>query len=201
MYPTLKLALRFGVVALSFAFVAPSAFSSSENLFVSELTQALVEAQNQQALNVINWKVGDTQIFSVSAMFGMTGQMVKSVTKDEGSALWIKQQINLANQNEVVETLLNKADGKVLKMIRNGQEQPLPSDDDKPEIISQDYGPVTVPAGTFQAIHIVAKTKQVKRLELWANPRDTVMEGTLKTMIDQGFIKMTMELKEFKKAE
>ena len=57
---------------------------------------------------------------------------------------------------------------------------------------------MTVPAGTFKAIHIVAKNKQVDHIELWANPRDTVMDGAIKqTMTTQG-IDIVMELTSFK---
>lgn len=172
--------------------------SASADSATLELMDALFEVQSPTALNLIDWKIGDEQTFSITAMFGMSGQMVKSVTREEGEAVWFRQAISLMGQNEVMDTLINRADGKVLKMLKNGQEQPLPTDDDKPEIISQDYGPVTVPAGTFQAIHIVAKTKKVSKLELWANPRDTVMEGTLKTVVNTGMMDITMQLTSFK---
>jgi hypothetical protein len=172
--------------------------SASADSATLELMDTLFEVQSPTALNLIDWKIGDEQTFSITAMFGMSGQMVKSVTREEGEAVWFRQAISLMGQNEVMDTLINRADGKVLKMLKNGQEQPLPTDDDKPEIISQDYGPVTVPAGTFQAIHIVAKTKKVSKLELWANPRDTVMEGTLKTVVNTGMMDITMQLTSFK---
>lgn len=149
-------------------------------------------------LDVINWKVGDTAEYSVTAgSFGNLGKMVKSVTKDEGTSIWMRQDMNLSVQKEVVDVQISKADGKILKMIRNGQEQQIP--DDKIEIISQDYTEITVPAGKFEALHVVAKTKQVSKLEVWANPRDTVMEGTLKQVMATSLTDIALELLSFKK--
>ena len=149
--------------------------------------------------DVINWKVGDTASYKVSIASFLNGTMVKSVSKDEGTSLWVKQDLDLSIQKQVIEMQLNKADGKVLKVLINGQEQQIPND--KVEVISQDYVDVTVPAGTFKAIHIVAKAGG-KNVEVWANPRDTVMEGTLKQIADTGMVgNMVMELTSFKRAQ
>ncbi|OFZ20189.1 MAG: hypothetical protein A2X94_09810 [Bdellovibrionales bacterium GWB1_55_8] len=146
--------------------------------------------------DLINWKVGDTANYNISAgFFGKVGVMVKSVTKDEGTAIWITQNMELQGQKQVVEILISKADGKTLRMIVNGKEEKIP--DDKLEIISQDYAEVTVPAGKFETIHIVAKTEKVKKLEVWINPRDTVMEGTVKQIVNTGMFDLTMELTSF----
>jgi hypothetical protein len=168
---------------------------------VVSLTDAQVRAIALSTLSpfdLINWKVGDNAQYDVSAgSFGKLGTMDKSVTKDEGTSLWVTQNMNLAVQQQKVEIQINKADGKVLKTIVNGQEQTTP--DDPIQIISQDYGDVTVPAGTFKAIHIVAKTKQVDHIEVWANPRDTVMDGTLKQVMTTQGIDITMALTAFKR--
>ena len=150
--------------------------------------------------DLINWKVGDTSTYNVGfAGLGNIGTMVKSVTKDEGTAIWIRQDMNLAIQKQNVEALINKEDGKVLKLLVNGKEQALP--DDKVEVISQDYTEITVPAGTFKVLHIVAKTKDAPKLEIWANPRDIVMEGTAKQTIQSQMGEITMELVSQKRSE
>lgn len=149
-------------------------------------------------LDVINWKVGDTASFNVLAgSFGNIGTMVKSVTKDEGTAIWLLQDMNLMVQKQKAEALINKADGKLLKLIVNGQEQQIPND--PIEVISQDYADVTVPAGTFKAIHVIAKSKQASKIEVWMNPRDTVMEGTIKQIMETSMMPLTLELTSFKK--
>ncbi|MGK5084904.1 hypothetical protein WDW37_16575 [Bdellovibrionota bacterium FG-1] len=191
-----KFLALFGLflVAMNPSVRADSGFltGSFDDVLFSALTTQVV------TLDLINWKVGDSQQFDVKAgSFGKLGTMVKSVTQDDGATIWITQNMDLMIQKQKVEMQMNKADGKILKMIVNGKEQQIP--DDKVEIISQDYADVTVPAGTFKAIHIVAKTAQAPHIEIWANPRDTVMEGTLKQAITTQGMDIVMELTTFKR--
>ncbi len=182
------------IIALSFCFsgLNQAAFAHTVNV---------VDLQMQAALfvpaDLINWTVGDTAEYEVSAgAFGKVGKMVKSVTKDEGQALWVKQDMDMQIQKELIEILIRKSDGKILKMLRNGQEQAVP--DQSIEIISQDYTEITVPAGKFKVLHIIAKSKEISKIELWANPKDTVMDGAIKQSISTGFVDISMELSSFK---
>lgn len=160
----------------------------------ARLAQALVSVA---PYDLINWKVGDTATYDVKiGMFGNIGSMVKTVTKEEGAAVWVHQEANLAIQKDTTDILMNRADGKVLKVIHNGKEENAP--DDKPELISQDTTEITVPAGIFKCIHVVGKSKNIEKFEFWANPRDTVMDGMLK-MVMSGNMEITMELKSFTK--
>jgi hypothetical protein len=174
------------------------AASAQENVL-----QILNDAQVQNALlevtpfDLINWKVGDTMQYSVSiASFGINGTMVKAVTKDEGTSIWVNQDLDLQIQKQNIQTQINKADGKILKMIVNGQEQAVP--DDKIEIISQDYTDITVKAGSFKAMHIVAKSPQVTKLEAWINPKDTLMDGAIKEIVQAQGMEVVLELTSFK---
>lgn len=161
---------------------------------VAQLQKAVAMVGTQ---NLIDWKVGDASYYDVTlGMFGKMGKLEKSVTKDEGAAIWVRQYLDIQIQKDTTEILLNKADGRILKMIHNGKEEAVPESD--LEIISQDTTEVTVPAGTFDSIHIVAKTKDVEQLEVWMNPRDTVMDGTLKQFI-KGQFDITLELNRFTK--
>jgi hypothetical protein len=149
-------------------------------------------------LNLINWKVGDTMNYQVSmGFFGKVGTMVKTANKDEGATIWLHQDINLQGQKEIVDVQFNKADAKVLKVLRNGKETQLP--DDKIEVISQDYAQVTVPAGTFDTVHITAKSKQVSKIEMWANPTATALDGGVKQIMATQFGDMVLELTSFKR--
>lgn len=189
---------KFLLVVGLILWVAAPAVSQAQEINTNSLdiqtSLALLQPQG-----IINWKVGDTASFDVSiGSFGKMGTNVKTVTKDEGEALWVLQDMNLSAQKQKVEALISKTDGKILKLIVNGQEQQVPND--PIEIISQDYTEITVPAGKFQTVHIVAKSKQVSKLEVWANPRDTVMEGTIKQIANTGMFDLTMELTSFKRA-
>jgi hypothetical protein len=190
----LTLALVLGVPTFSGSAAASEASLSPVEF--AELAQEL-NLHNLSALDLINWKVGDTMTYAVSLGGMSLGNSTKSVTKDEGTAIWLKQEVKMMTQNEVIETLINKADGKVLKMLRNGQEQAIPND--PLEIISQDSATITVKAGTFQTIHIVAKTKQISKLEVWVNPRDTAIDGTVKQLVASQFGQIGMELTSFRR--
>lgn len=195
-----KLIVLIGLV------MAISAAQASD--YIAALTSpsmmAAITQLNQSTLgNLINWKVGDAMYSNVTIQgMPINGTMTESVTKDNGDGtFWFNQTIDLMIQKQSADIEMNRADGKILKYVVNGQEQ-TPPDNSNIQIISQDYGSVTVPAGTFKAIHIVAKTQQQGQdvqIEEWANPKDTAMDGGIKTiMVTQGQT-ITMELTKFTK--
>lgn len=154
--------------------------------------------QTEATLLGLEWKVGDQLSYQVSlGSMGRLGTSVKEVTQDTGDTLWVKNQVRLFGQNEVIDMEIRKADGQVVRMRRNGQDQTLPNE--AVEIISTEAASITVPAGTFEAVHIVAKTEKVDHIEVWMNPRDTSMEGTLKQIASTQMGNMVMELTSFKK--
>lgn len=183
---------------LGLAVLSASVSAQAANIVVlSDAQFRTIAISSISPLDLINWKVGDTLTYDVTVgSFGKMGTSTTSVTKDDGATIWMEENMDLSIQKQKVEMQINKADGKVLKTIVNGQEQTTPQD--PIEIISQDYVDVTVPAGTFKAIHIVAKSKQIDHVEVWANPRDTVMEGTLKQVITTQGMDITMALTSFK---
>jgi hypothetical protein len=143
--------------------------------------------------DLISWRVGDHSEYSVTVgSFGKMGTMTKEVTKADATTITFVQKADLAIQKDTAEITMNKADAKIVKYVHNGKEEAYP--DDKVEIISEDTAEVTVPAGTFQSIHVVAKTKQVDKVELWANTRDVVMDGLLKMQMQQQGMDIVIEL-------
>ena len=184
-----KLALSMLVAVAAF-----SANANASNLTLTQIMRADIEMSAAAAIhtnNVINWKVGEFQENDLSAVFGNMGTMKKVASAEEGNAIWIKSEVT-GMMSQTVEELLDRADGHVIKYKENGQEKPLPTD--KIEIISQDATTVTVPAGTFECIHIVAKSEKIKSLEVWANPRDITLDGSAKAVIDAGMITVTVQL-------
>lgn len=173
--------------------------SASENFIQLVSDQAIANTVRSAAADhLLDWRVGDTMNYDISvAVFGKMGTMVKAVTSEEGANAWIKQTIHLQSQNEVIDMLINRDNGQILKLLRNGVEQEIPNQN--LEIISQERVDITVPAGKFHALYIKAKTADVKELEVWLNPDESVLDGTLKQIADTGFLKMTMELTSFVK--
>ncbi len=174
-----------------------SSAQASPSLDQVVVSNLVAQAQASAAAYAIEWKVGDQADFILNLGGFGKGTLKKSVTQDQGDSLWIVQDVEILFQKQKVEILLSKVDGKILKMLVNGQEQEVPND--SIEIISQEYTEVTVPAGKFEAVYIVAKTADAPKIEVWINPRDTVMEGTLKQITQTQGITMTMELKSFKR--
>lgn len=177
--------------------LAVAAFSAKANANNATLTQIMLTDIQMSVAgaihtnNAINWKVGEFQESNMSAVFGNIGVMKKTASAEEGNAIWIKSEVT-GMMSQTVETLIDRADGHMVKYRENGQDKPVPQD--KLEIISQDATSITVPAGTFEVIHIVAKSEKIKSLEVWANPRDITLDGSAKAVIDAGMITVTVEL-------
>ncbi|MCO5142725.1 MAG: hypothetical protein M9962_06515 [Oligoflexia bacterium] len=169
----------------------------------AELARELITAELQASIaadraisNLINWKIGEYQEYDITAMFGNLGKMRKYVASEQGNAIWVNSETSGGMiGNNKVEALIDRATGQVLEMRQNGQPQEIPND--PIEVIDQESTTVTVPAGRFEVIHITAKSKQIKKLEVWANPRDITMDGAAQMAIDSGFLPMTLKLTSF----
>jgi hypothetical protein len=175
---------------------------ASINVVDVKATQAAF-SQVQMALKVanrINWKVGEFHKIELDTMFGK-GDGSKTVTQDvpAQNALWYVTEINLMGQKQKTEALISREDGKLLKLIVNGEEQSVGSDD-QIEIIDQHETNVTVPAGKFDCMYIKAKVTadgKTQELEAWINPVDVNLDGTLKMVIQTQMGPITLSLKEF----
>jgi hypothetical protein len=164
----------------------------------SALEQFVLRDFGMTATSLINWKVGDSADYDIElAGNGKLGTMVKSATKEEGAAIWVKNDADLGGRSDVTEVLISRADGKILKMIHNGQEQSAPANDF--QVISHDNASVTVPAGTFSCLHVVGKSKQSSKIELWINPNAVSLDGQIQMIAATQFGDMTMKLTAFKK--
>jgi hypothetical protein len=186
------------LIALALALGLSTQAHAQENLAINLMLldlQASIVAAKTAPLNVINWKVGEFSNFDMSAAFGSLGKMNKIVASEVGNDIWLKSTTTGMIGNNTIEALIDRATGQVKEMRQNGQKQEIPND--KLEIISQDRATVTVPAGTFEAIHIVAKSEKIKKMELWANPRDTALDGAIQTIADTGMLTITLKLTQF----
>ncbi|MGZ3653565.1 MAG: hypothetical protein ACXWSC_20620, partial [Bdellovibrionota bacterium] len=63
--------------------------------------------------------------------------------------------------------------------------------------INQETATITVPAGTFETIHITAKSQQSGNIEVWANPRAITLDGTAKMAMQANGMPVSMELTKF----
>lgn len=184
------------------AIVSSGMSFASELDAVVDLVQATV-LDSTVGAQMIDWKVGDEMNYRLSSSM-FRGTVKKEVFEVTEETLWLRQksvvQFFGQTQEDLMETELERATGKVLRMIHNGEEQEVPDDSGDIEIIEQTYTEVEVPAGKFDSVYLKLNTKDVKNLELWVNPRDTVMDGSLK-MIAPAQMTVTLELTSFKKGE
>lgn len=187
-----KILVLFALAALA----AP--VSQANQLKLDSNLVARIALNSVHTFDIINWKVGDSESYNLTVGSFINGTMTETVTKDPGDhTIWMEQVMDMSVQKETVDTQLDKATGKVLQMLVNGQAQQVP--DEQVTIISQDYTDVTVPKGTFKAMHVVAKSAQSDHIEIWANPAATCMEGTLKMISSTQLGDMTIELTDFHK--
>ena len=189
-----KILVLFALSALA----APVTQANECQMRVTSKAAAQIAVSIVSPFDLINWKVGDSESFNLSVGSFLKGTMTEVVTKDDGDgSIWMQEIMDLTVQKETVDTQLNKATGKIMKMLVNGQEQQIP--DETVTIISQDYTEITVPKGTFKAMHIVAKSAQSDHIEMWANPAATAVSGTIKMISATQLGDMTMELTDFHK--
>lgn len=192
--------LRFAAFTLVFGIIlgssAQAASVDTDVMTVNEI-QNIELVATQATLSLINWKVGDYTDYKVTAGFGLSGTMHKEAFKEEGNGIWIKQQLQLPVANDTAELLLDRDSGKVLKYIHNGKEETYP--DEALEVIESDSADIEVPAGKFHTMHVVAKSKNIKKIEIWINPRDIALDGSAKVIADQGMMKLNLELTKFLK--
>ncbi len=188
--------MKKGIVSIvSFVFLSlgSSLYASGSLLIDLFLSQA-------RTLDAIDWKVGDTANYNMQLGFIGKGTVKKVATKEEEGAIWIETNAKTPLGDEKVETLISRADGKVLKLIVNGQEQKY--EDHEIELISKDATEITVPAGTFKTIHIKVKDKtDASDIEAWVNPRDIPLGGIVKSSVAKTFLTVTLELTSFSRKE
>lgn len=148
----------------------------------------------------LDWKVGDTASYDLDIGGFIKGSMIMSVASIGADGIWMNQDADLGFAGkQKIQVLLDPNTGAIKKLIANGQEQQVPKQD--LEIIDTKEEKITVPAGTFDSIHVTARDKSSNNGELnvWLNPQVVPVGGTLKQMAPTQFGTMTTLLKSFKK--
>ena len=188
--------LSFAVAAGLLALVGSAHAQTNVDAIVRAIAFAPIVQTSSPQANVINWKVGEFQDLNITMQSFPLGTVHKVAESEEGNGIWIKQEMSgQMIGNHVVEELLDRADAHVIKYKQDGKEQAPPTD--KLEIINQETATVTVPAGTFQTIHITAKSQQAGQIEVWANPQAITLDGTAKMAMQANGMPLGMELTKF----
>lgn len=186
----LTLSLLSALAVLS----APAAYAFDGALLARDIALASAKVSGDRSVNnLINWKVGEFQNSKVEAMGMALGDMKKIVASEEGNNIWLVQEMTGMMGNQKVEVLMDRATGQVIEMRQNGKKVDVPND--PLEVIDQESTTVTVPAGTFDCIKITAKSAQVKKLEMWANPRDITLDGAAQVVMESNQLPVPITMK------
>ena len=186
------LRMAFAVTALLFSinvFAAPTA-----NEVIGEIQKIVLK---QSAERAGNWVIGDQNNYNIDMGF-IQGTMEMSVKDIVPEGIWLLQNANLGFLGaQVIETLIDPATGKVLKMLVNGQEQEPPVLN--VELIEVIDATVTVPAGTFDCQHIRLLNKDDnKEMKMWSSGL-VPLSGLVKSINPSQFGNVTTELTSFHK--
>jgi hypothetical protein len=179
------------VAALAFSGVA-----HADNGSIARQALAFDLVNPVKIANAINWKVGEFQDYNLTIQSLPVGTVHKEATSEEGNGIWITETTDgQMIGSHKTEMLLDRGDGHVIKFKQDGQDQTPPND--KITIEKQEVASVTVPAGTFQTIHITAKDDQAGEVEIWADPRDISLDGVAKTNMTANGLPLSLELTKF----
>ncbi len=177
-------------------FIKSEDYKEKAKKIVAELLFSLY-LNHARMLNVIDWKIGDYSNYNLDLGFFGKGKVHKEATKEEGNALWVVTTAKTPAGDQKIEALIDRANAKILKLIINGKEEKYQDHD--LEVTLREESQITVPAGTFKAIHLKIKDKTENMdIESWLNMKDIVLEGMAKSIIKKNaFITITTELTDF----
>ena len=173
---------------------AHASTSVGESIFAAQASQ-IKQAVMTEGLN---WKVGDQCDYKLNLGGFLNGTMIMSIREVTADGTWMVQDVDLQIQKQKIEALIDTNTGEIKKLLVDGKEQAVPKNDI--EIVDQKQEQVTVPAGTFDSIHITIKDKANNGdlSEQWVNPRDIPIAGMVKSLANSQIGKVTIELTSFK---
>ncbi|MBI4040830.1 MAG: hypothetical protein HY390_03065 [Deltaproteobacteria bacterium] len=148
--------------------------------------------------NIIEWKMGEEAIYTIQAgMFGK-GILKKKVISEEKDAVCVDVQIDTDLWKQSLQAWISKKNGHLLKLVLDGNETPMAASDyDISE--RQKEIEMGVSAGTFKTTQVTLTDKMDRSvLETWLDAKNVPLGGMVKHVVQSDFIKVQLELKEFR---
>lgn len=149
----------------------------------------------------LDWKVGDTSVYDLTMAIIIKGTMTMSVASIGEEGIWMNEDIDLGHEiKQQIQILLDPTTGATKKIVVAGKEQAAPKQDI--EVIETTEEQITVPAGTFDSMHVTARNKASTKnneINIWMNPQVVPVGGTLKQITSTPIGKMTTVLRSFVK--
>ena len=138
------------------ALLTGTASFATETISDEALSSALVTMAPKLVNNFITFKVGDTLNFNLKLSIGLSGTMSMTVTAQDTTTVTITQIADLTVQKQTIVEVIDKTNGKIISVTVNGQPQ-TPPDSASEKVIKQEPAHITVPAGTYDCIHVVVR--------------------------------------------
>lgn len=187
-----------GMITSLILFAGFSAFAANPVMEIVNVNKLQESAMSQVGPLGLDWKIGESIDYNIDMGF-ISGTMHSEVMSETTDGIWVHQNMDLGFMGkQKIEILFNKVDGRVLKIIANGQEQQVP-DASNMELIEMKESSVTVPAGTFDCIYArILNKKENSESEAWLNPSIVPISGMIKTIAPSQFGKVTIVMTGFK---
>jgi hypothetical protein len=184
------------MMALAFSANVYAATPDATDILVTQVRQAIVAEVHTMGLD---WKVGDTNNYTVDIGGFIKGTMDMDVKSIGADGMWIDQNMDLGFAGkQQVQLLIDQNTGATKKMIVNGKDQEVPKQDITVIEVKEDH--ITVPAGEFDCVHARLQDNTNKQeINMWINPQLIPMSGMLKTLQPSQMGQVTILLKAFKK--
>lgn len=162
----------------------------------------MMRTMAKAADGLFDWKVGDTLNFDMQMKpLPQKGTMTIKVVSDTADGYTLEEDVNFLVLKQVVQVLFDKNTGEIKKMTINGKATDVP-DAGKETLIKEEEAHITVPAGSFDCIHMVTADASNQQSETWLNPRDLPITGILKTKAaEAGVLEVNTELVSFARGQ
>jgi hypothetical protein len=173
-----------------------------QQAYMQPLQMMRVMAMAKAGDGLFDWKVGDTLNFDMQMKpLPQKGTMTIKVVSDTADGYTLEEDVNFLVLKQVVQVLFDKNTGEIKKMTVNGKETDVP-DAGKETLVKEEEAHITVPAGSFDCIHMVTEDASHQQSETWLNPRDLPITGILKTKAaEAGVLEVNTELVSFARGQ
>ena len=152
----------------------------------------------------LHWTVGDFAAYKNCALIFICTENREEVVGDTGDGFWTKETSNASGQDQITERLYRKKDGKVVRLIVDGKEQPIEESSTRYEVVEERVVDISVPAGFFKAdyskvlMYDEGNSDEKIPLEVWMNKKTVPLDGIIRLSLGEGVIVLS-ELTAFKK--
>jgi len=184
----------------SLVFIASIFLAAQSNASLTNKDIATISGQviNSARANALSWKIGDGLNFALMVKGVAIGSVSMKYEAENQKEMLMTQVFNLVNKSVSLLIGYDKESGRVSSFKIMGVPLPLPgSDAGGVKVVKQEESHINVPAGEYDAVYFLIETDKGQQTEIWMNPSEIPLTGTLKTNSKVRNIDVSMELVSF----